>query len=129
MTILEIAAQLGEAIKEDARIKTLNRCREAYDNDPDLAQYMTEYNVQQKALADQFAAADRDQVVIDQIQHRIDELYNLISTAPVFVALNAAQEAVNAFMNEVNEEITYHITGERPCTHDCSTCGGCGHAH
>ena len=37
MTILEIAAQLGEAIKEDARIKTLNRCREAYDNDPDLA--------------------------------------------------------------------------------------------
>ena len=129
MTIMEIAAQLGEAIKEDARIKTLNRCREAYDNDPMLARYMTEYNVQQKALSDQFAAADRDQVVIDQIQHRIDELYNLISTAPVFVALNAAQEAVNEFMNEVNEEITYHITGERPCTHDCSTCGGCGHAH
>jgi len=129
MTIMEIAAQLGEAIKEDSRIKTLNRCREAYDNDADLAQYMTEYNVQQKALADQFAAADRDQIVIDQIQHRIDELYNLISTAPAFVALNAAQEAVNAFMNEVNEEITYHITGERPCTHDCSTCGGCGHAH
>ena len=129
MTIMEIAAQLGEAIKEDPRIKTLNRCREAYDNDPDLARYMTEYNVQQKALSDQFAAADRDQVVIDQIQHRIDELYNLISTASAFVALNAAQEAVNAFMNEVNEEITYHITGERPCTHDCSTCGGCGHAH
>ena len=129
MTVMEIAAQLGEAIKEDARIKTLNRCREAYDNDPDLAQYMAEYNVQQKALADQFAADDRDQVVIDQIQHRIDELYNLISTEPACVALNAAQEAVNAFMNEVNEEITYHITGERPCTHDCSTCGGCGHAH
>ena len=86
MTIMEIAAQLGEAIKEDSRIKTLNRCREAYDNDADLAQYMTEYNVQQKALADQFAAADRDQVVIDQIQHRIDELYNLISTAPNVLA-------------------------------------------
>ncbi len=129
MTIMEIAAQLGEAIKDDARIKTLNRCREAYDNDTAVAQYMTEYNVQQKALSDQYAAADRDQVVIDQIQNRIDELYNLISTAPVFVALNAAQEAVNDFMNEVNEEITYHITGERPCTHDCSTCGGCGHSH
>lgn len=129
MTIMEIAAQLGEAIKEDDRIKTLNRCREVYENDEELARYMTEYNVQQKALSDQFGAAERDQVVIDSIQRRIDELYNLISTAPAFVALNAAQEAVNEFMNEVNEEITYHITGERPCTHDCSTCGGCGHAH
>lgn len=129
MTIMEIAAQLGEAIKEDNRIKTLNRCREAYENDEELASRMTEYNVQQKALSDQFAAAERDQVVIEQIQHRIDELYHLISTAPTFVALNAAQEAVNAFMNEVNEEITFHITGERPCTHDCSTCGGCGHSH
>lgn len=129
MTIMEIAAQLGEAIKDDARIKTLNRCREAYDNDTTVAQYMTEYNVQQKAFSDQYASAERDQAVIDSIQNRIDELYNLISTAPAFVALNAAQEAVNDFMNEVNEEITYHITGERPCTHDCSTCGGCGHSH
>ncbi len=129
MTIMEIAAQLGEAIKEDARIKTLNHCREVYENDPELARYMTEYNVQQKALSDQFASPERDQAVIESIQHRIDELYDLISTAPSFVALNAAQEAVNAFMQEVNEEITYHITGERPCTHDCSTCGGCGHAH
>ena len=129
MTIMEIAAQLGEAIKEDARIKELNRCREAYDSDPTLAQYMAEYNVQQKALADQYAAEDRDQAVIVSIQHRIDELYELISNAPAFVALNEAQEAVNAFMAEVNAEISYHITGERPCTHDCSTCGGCGHAH
>ena len=129
MTIMEIAAQLGEAIKEDARIKELNRCREAYDNDPDLAKYMMEYNVQQKALSDQYAAAERDQAIIVSIQHRIDELYELISNAPAFVALNEAQEAVNAFMAEVNEEISFHITGERPCTHDCSTCGGCGHAH
>ena len=28
-------------------------------------------------------------------------------------------------MQEVNAEITYNITGQRPCSHDCSTCGGC----
>ena len=34
----------------------------------------------------------------------------------------------NEFMNEVNGEITYQITGERPCAHDCSCCeGGCHH--
>ena len=43
------------------------------------------------------------------------------------VAFTKAQDVVNAFMAEVNGEITYQITGERPCTHDCSTCGGCHH--
>lgn len=129
MTIMELAAALGEAIKEDERIKALDRARAAYDADEELARYMTEYNVQQKALSDQYGRDDRDQTVIDLIQGRIDELYSLITSAPAYTAMNEAQEAVNAFMNEVNGEITYHITGERPCTHDCSSCGGCGHSH
>ena len=38
-------------------------------------------------------------------------------------------KALNALMAEVNAEIKFCITGERPstCTHDCSTCGGCSH--
>ncbi|MBE6575575.1 MAG: YlbF family regulator [Ruminococcaceae bacterium] len=129
MTVMEIAALLGEAIKKDARIAALNEARAAYEADPQVAQYMAEYNVQQKALSHQVSMPERDQVVINSIQNRIDELYNLISEAPSFVALNEAQEAVNEFMNQVNAEITYHITGEQPCTHDCRTCGGCGHSH
>ena len=40
-----------------------------------------------------------------------------------------AQKALNDLMAEVNAEIKFCITGERPaaCTHDCSTCGGCHH--
>ena len=129
MTVMEIAALLGEEIKKDPRIAALNEARAAYEADPQVAQYMAEYNVQQKALSHQVSMPERDQVVINSIQNRIDELYNLISEAPSFVALNEAQEAVNEFMNQVNAEITYHITGEQPCTHNCSTCGGCGHSH
>ena len=127
MTIMEIAAQLGEAIKEDARIKELNRCREAYDNDPELAKYMLEYNVQQKALSDQYASADRDQAIIVSIQHRIDELYDLIVNNEAFAELNRTQAVVNELMNSVNQTIMTQITGEEPsgCTHNCSTCGGC----
>ncbi|MBQ2768322.1 MAG: YlbF family regulator [Clostridia bacterium] len=129
MTVMELAAKLGEAIKEDARITALNEARAAYESDTQIAQYMAEYNVQQKALSHQVSMPERDQVVINSIQNRIDELYELISNAPAFIALNEAQEAVNEFMNQVNAEITYHITGEQPCTHNCSTCGGCGHSH
>ena len=68
--------------------------------------------------------------MIDAIQARIESLYHTIVENPILIAYNSATEAVNALMNEVNSEITFQITGERPCAHDCSSCGGgCGHDH
>ena len=45
MTIPEIAAQLGKAIKEDDRIKELNAARDAYETSEELRTLMTEYEV------------------------------------------------------------------------------------
>ena len=121
--IAELAAELGKAIKEDERVKALNEAKKVYDEDKDLMRYVIEYNVQQKAMANEFEKGDdRDEVILKQIQNRIDELYDLIVSNEAFVAMNAAQEVVNNFMNEVNGIITLNITGEMPCTHDCSTC-------
>ena len=121
--IAELAAELGKAIKEDERVKALNEAKKVYDEDKDLMRYVIEYNVQQKAMANEFEKGDdRDEVFLKQIQNRIDELYDLIVSNEAFVAMNAAQEVVNNFMNEVNGIITLNITGEIPCTHDCSTC-------
>ncbi|MGN1128236.1 MAG: YlbF family regulator, partial [Candidatus Flemingiibacterium sp.] len=69
----------------------------------------------------------QDTELIGLIEKRIHELYHEIMENENMVAFTKAQDVVNAFMAEVNGEITYQITGERPCTHDCSTCGGCHH--
>ena len=130
MEIMEIAKQLGQAIKKDERIARLDEARKAYEGNSEINKLMVEYNVHQTALREEYAKDERDMDAIKAIQTRIETIYNDITTNESFVAFNAAQEAVNAFMNEVNEEITFQITGERPCTHDCSTCGGsCGHNH
>ena len=55
MSIEEIAAQLGKAIKEDDRIKELNAARDAYETNEELRTLMTEYEVNQKAI--EFEAA------------------------------------------------------------------------
>ncbi len=121
--ITELAAELGKAIKEDERIKALDEAKKAYDEDKDVIRYVVEYNVQQKALANEFEKGDdKDPEILKLIQNRIDELYTLIVENEAFVAMNKAQEAVNEFMNEVNGIITLNITGELPCTHDCSSC-------
>ncbi len=127
MEIFELAAALGNKLKDDERLIALEQAKKAYEEDAVLKQYMTEYAVQEKAMQAAVASEERDLHLIEAVQGRIDTLYRQISEHPVFVRLNTAQAAVNELMNAVNNTIMTQITGEEPggCTHNCSTCSGC----
>lgn len=129
MTVFELAAELGKALKEDEKLVRLANAKKAYESDGELQKMMVEYEVQQKALQVELTRDERDTLLIDNVQRRINELYSAIMAHPVFVELNEAQSDVNELMNAVNNTITFEITGELPsCTHDCSSCGGgCSH--
>lgn len=129
MDIFELAAELGKALKADDRLVRLEAAKNAYTSDAELQKSLIEYEVQQKALQGEIVKDERDTVLIDLIQKRIDELYKFIMDHPKFIELSEVQAEVNELMNAVNNTITYNITGEMPsCTHDCSTCGGgCSH--
>lgn len=130
MTIMELAAQLGQAIKQDERIVKMNEAREKYEKDENLQKLMFEYNMQQVALAEEYKKDPVDKAVIEAIEGRLDAIVKDVTESAIFAELNEAQEAVNALMQEVNGEIEYNITGQRPCTHDCHSCGSdCGHHH
>ena len=127
MEIFELAAELGKKLKDDERLVALEKAKNDYEENAELKKYMVEYDVQQRAMQKAVGQSDRDMQMIEQIQHRIDELYRLISEHPVFAELNRAQAEVNELMNSVNQTIMTQITGEEPsgCTHDCSSCKGC----
>ena len=128
MGIFELAKELGDTLKEDARLKALESARLAYETNKELQSLMSEYEVQQQMLQTEVGKADeRDMLLVETVQNRINELYKTIMEHPVFVALNEAQAAVNDLMNAVNTTIMTQITGEEPsgCTHNCATCGGC----
>lgn len=129
MTIFELAAELGRALKKDEKLVRLEDAKKKYENEPELQKMLVEYEVQQKALQVEITKEERDTMFIDVIQKRINELYDAVMSHPVFIELNDAQADVNELMNAVNNTITFEITGELPsCTHDCSTCGGgCSH--
>ncbi len=129
MTVFEIAAQLGRALKEDEKLVRLDAAKKGYEADKELQKMMVEYEVQQKALQVEITKEERDTMFIDVINKRINELYEAIMAHPAFIELNEAQADVNELMNAVNNTITFEITGEIPsCTHNCSTCGGgCSH--
>jgi hypothetical protein len=108
----------------------MEEAKVAYEKDEKIQQLMLEYNTQQIALAEEYKRETVDQKIIEAIENRLNEIVEAVTTSETFVKINAAQEAVNALMNEVNGEIEFQITGQRPCTHDCSSCGSdCGHHH
>ena len=128
--IMELAAELGRAIKNDARLVRMDKAREAFENDSALQELFEEYNAQRAALGEEYKKDEQDSALTDAITDRIDELYESITKNEIYIEYLESQEEVNRFMNEVNGEITFNITGERPCTHDCSCChSDCGHAH
>ena len=126
-TIMELAAKLGDAIKEDERVQRLKAAEGAYNADKMLAVKVQEYNVQTMAMTAEYKKPEKDMELIHAIEQRINVLYDEISTLPVMLEYTAANEAYQALMREVNAEINFHVTGKRPdnCTHDCSTCAGC----
>ena len=130
MEIMELAAQLGQAIKADARVAKMEEAKVAYEKDEEIQKLMLEYNAQQIALAEEYKKEPVDQKIIEAIENRLDEIVKDVTTNKTFIAINETQEAVQALMNEVNAEIEFNITGQRPCSHDCSSCGSdCGHHH
>lgn len=126
MDIYEMATALGDALKQDERLVALEAARKNYESDRQLQTLVIEYEVQQRAMQKEIGDPECDTHMIDMIQNRMNELYESITKNETYLALEKAQEEVNALMNKINGIITARITGQEPgCTHNCATCGGC----
>ena len=127
--IIELAHLLGEEIAKSDEIKNLESAKAEFESDEVLQNKMHEYEAERMLLGQEFAKdpSDADQRAIADLRARIEELSSDIGSDPKYIRFAEAQRAMNALMAEVNAEIKYCITGERPveCTHDCSSCKGC----
>ena len=127
--IIELAHALGEEIAKSEEIATLEATKAQFQTDAELQNKMNEYETDRLLLGKEFAKStdEADERAIADLRARIEELSAEISKDPKYIAFAEAQRAMNALMAEVNAEIKFCITGERPseCTHDCSSCSGC----
>lgn len=125
--IIELAHMLGLEIAKSSEMKKLEEAKDAFEANADIQGKMSEYETDRILLTQEYSKEAADEKLIADLHARIEELATEITTNALYVAFTQAQAEVNSLMNEVNAEIKYCITGERPsdCTHDCSTCKGC----
>lgn len=127
----EVIAKLGELVKADERCTRIRSTISDYEHSEELTALIGEYNTQQNLLADAYNKPEGDRTASEEfksaVQARIDALYDQITTHPVYTAYVAAKNEFDALTQEIYAELQFVITGERPCSHDCSSCGGsCG---
>ncbi len=128
MEILDLAKQLGEAIKLDERVIRLNKATYEYENDVELLTKVSKYNEMSKSLAEAFETDGKDSDKVKELGYSLKELYTDIMAMPTMIEFTQAKEAVDKFMEQVNGEIMYTVTGTRPCNHEgCD--GDCSHCH
>ena len=127
--IIELAHALGEEIAKSDEIRALEVAKDVFQKDAELQEKMAKYEAQRTLLGQEFSKNQEeiDQDLVASLRSSIEELTREISASPNYIAFAEAQRLMNALMADVNAEIKFCITGERPaeCTHDCSTCSGC----
>ena len=127
--IIEIAHMLGLEIAKSEEMNALEAAKNEFEADKELQGYMSEYEADRMLLGQEFAknTDEADEKAIADLRARLEELIKIITVNEKYIAFTAAQNNLNKLMADVNAEIKFCITGERPveCTHDCSTCSGC----
>ncbi len=127
MDIMEMAAMLGQRVKNEEVGQRFLRAREAYNNSVELKTSFSEYNVQRMILEQEANKEEIDNELVKRIDTRIDELFEFITKHELYIELETAQNALNEELNRIMRKISEQVTGisAEGCTHDCSTCGGC----
>ena len=122
--IVETVESLAALIKADPRYDAVTKAQAAYSEDSEISKLLTEYNVQQAALAEA-CKGEQDSQLVESIHRRLGELYNQVTGSPVYLAYKEASDEYNAFYEAVSQELEFALNGKSGCTHDCSTCSGC----
>jgi len=132
--VIALARQLGHAIQEEESYKNIMQAKTAADADETLQNLITEFNIKRVAINAEACKSDRDEETLKKLNSEMRTAYSDIMSNEHMKAYNDAKQVFDKLLQRVQAIIQNSADGEDPdttdfsedCTHDCSTCGGCG---
>ena len=124
--IFEKARELGEAIIESKEYKELKEAELRQEQDEDALRLLKEYSDVRSRLAAEIQKGDVDDSRIAEIREELEEAYEKMTTNDSITAYINAQRTFQAIIEQMNNILSFHITGKMPggCSGNCSSCGG-----
>lgn len=134
MDVIELTRELGKAIQQDDRYIAYNLAKQVNDNDSELQADIERFSQLRDDLNKAMCEENKDGDKLQKIDEELKAVYQKIMSNKNILVFNAAQQALEGLINNVNQIISLCANGEDPdtcqpstgCTGSCSTCGGCG---
>ncbi len=134
MDVIELTRELGKAIQQDDRYIAYNLAKQVNDNDSELQADIERFSQLRSDLSKAMSEENKDGDKLQKIDEELKAVYQKIMSNKNMLVFNAAQQALEGLINNVNQIISLCANGEDPdtcqpstgCTGSCSTCGGCG---
>lgn len=124
--IFEKARELGEAIIESKEYKELKEAELKQEQDEEALALLKEYSDVRSRLAAEIQKGDVDDSRIAEIREELETAYEKMTTNDSITAYINAQRTFQAIIEQMNNILSFHITGKMPggCSGNCSSCGG-----
>jgi len=125
MDIMEMAKQLGQAIRDSKEMQEYNRCEALIQSDEKSQTLLNDYKTLQIELV-KATRGNRPEAEINEIKEMLMAKQAELNEYEYTANYLNSKVNLDRLMKTVNDVIVFGITGEEPsCSPSkCSTCGG-----
>lgn len=132
MDLIEATRAVGAALQEHPAYQKMQAVSALCDQDKELQDMIGQFNLTRMNLNAEMQKPERDDEKLQQLNANLQAMYDRVMAFPSMAAYNAAKEDLDNLLKRISGIINNCAEGEdpattdyNPCTHDCSTCGGC----
>jgi cell fate (sporulation/competence/biofilm development) regulator YlbF (YheA/YmcA/DUF963 family) len=126
--ILEMAKELGKAIADSDLMAAVKKAEDVQNNDEKAQQLIGEYNLKRMQLAQRVQKEDVTQEELEAVQKELSDEFDKLMQYSVISDFITARKELDAVLEQVNNVISFYVTGKTPdggCSGSCSSCSGC----
>ena len=128
--VIAMTRALGAALQEHPAYKKFREINAQCDADKDLQEQIGQFNLIRMNLDAEVQKQNRSLERVQQLQTNLQTKYNEVMEKPSMIAYNEARGELDGLLQRITGILSNCAQGEdpattEPCTHDCSTCGGC----
>ncbi|MDD4850264.1 MAG: YlbF family regulator [Gemmiger sp.] len=134
MDCIELFKKAAAVMQTDIRYLELDAARKENDEDEELQNLIGEFNLARLDMNNEVAKDEHDDMQINRLNQRVNDLYSQIMASEGMVRYNAAKAECEALVSHIDAIINTAMNGGDPmtvkqpeggCTGSCSSCGGC----
>ncbi|MDL2218863.1 YlbF family regulator [Ruminococcaceae bacterium OttesenSCG-928-O06] len=135
MDAITMFKEAAVQLQQEDICRRLATARKANDDNTELQDKIGEFNLVRLELNNEIEKYERDDAKIEELNTRINALYNEIMNNAAMLEYNDAKQEAKPLVEYINAIIAAAIDGDDPmqvqqpedcCADGCASCSGCG---